>query len=322
VAAKVNPGLVDIYTTLTFQNGQAAGTGIVLTSSGEVLTNNHVIEGATDIRATDVGNGRTYSATVVGYDASRDVAVLQLKGASGLSTVTTGDSAKLKVGDTVLGIGNAGGLGGTPSVAVGGVTALDQSISARNDFGGGTERLTGLIRTDAGIQPGDSGGPLVDTSARVVGIDTAASASFSFDTTDNAGYAIPIDAALSVARQIAAGNASATVHIGPTAFLGVEVRTSGSQRVNGGTGAGSGGATTTTPGAVIVGVPSGTPADAAGLVAGDVITAVDGTTIASAADLTGQLSPHHPGDQIRLTWADPSGQQHTATIRLGSGPAQ
>src|SRR5262249_58525303 len=128
IAAKVSGALVDINVTFAYQ-GAGAGTGIVVSSSGEVLTNNHVINGATRITATDVGNGRTYDATVVGYDPSHDIAVLQLKGASGLATATLGNSSKLSVGDPVVGVGNAGGVGGTPSSAGGKVTALDRWIT-------------------------------------------------------------------------------------------------------------------------------------------------------------------------------------------------
>ncbi|HUZ10666.1 MAG TPA: trypsin-like peptidase domain-containing protein [Acidimicrobiales bacterium] len=322
IAAKVDPGLVDINTTLSYQDGQAAGTGMVLTPSGEILTNNHVIEGATDIRVTDIGNGQTYSATVVGYDVSSDVAVLQLKGASGLQTVTTGDSSSANLGDSVVGIGNAGGLGGTPSIAPGTITGLDQSITASDAFGSGSERLTGLIRTDAAIQPGDSGGPLVNTSAEVIGIDTAASSGFSFQS-GNAGFAIPINSALTIARQIVGGHASSTVHVGPTAFLGVEVRAPSSQGSSGGLGFGSGGgSSTTTNGAAVVGVPSGTPASTAGLAAGDVITSVDNSAVGSSSDLTAVLGTHHPGDRVEVGWVDASGQQHTATVQLASGPPQ
>ena len=132
IPSKVDPGLVDIVTNLGYQNGQAAGTGMVLTSSGEVLTNNHVIRGATQIKATDVGNGRTYTAKVVGYDETDDVAVLQLQGASGLPTVTP-SSASVGVGDKVVALGNAEGKGGTPSKAVGKVTGLGRTITASDE---------------------------------------------------------------------------------------------------------------------------------------------------------------------------------------------
>jgi S1-C subfamily serine protease len=136
VVAKVSPALVNITTTLGYQSGVAAGTGAVLTSDGEVLTNNHVIAGATKIIVTDIGNGKTYTATVVGYDPSNDIAVIQLKGASGLETADLGDSSKAIVGTSVTGIGNAGGTGGAPSAAAGSISAVNQSITALDAFGG------------------------------------------------------------------------------------------------------------------------------------------------------------------------------------------
>src|SRR5262249_60192418 len=123
-------GLGDVNRRFATQAGAGAGTGIGVSWNGEVLTNNHVIDGATRITATDVGNGRTYEATVVGYAPSHDIAVLQLKGASGLTTATLGASSKLSVGDPVVGVGNAGGVGGTPTYAGGQITAPNQSITA------------------------------------------------------------------------------------------------------------------------------------------------------------------------------------------------
>ena len=173
VAAKVSPGLVDVNTVLGFQNARAAGTGIVLTADGEVLTNHHVVEGATSITVTDIGNGKTYGASVVGYDEQHDIAVLKLKDASGLQTAKTGNSDQVKLGDQVVGVGNAGGVGGTPSFAAGKVTGLNQAITATDENGQDPENLTNLIETDANIQAGDSGGPLVDANGEVVGVDVA-----------------------------------------------------------------------------------------------------------------------------------------------------
>jgi S1-C subfamily serine protease len=177
IASRVDPGLVDIVSTLGYQNAEAAGTGQVVTSSGEVLTNNHVIDGATSIKATDIGNGRTYTAKVVGYDKTDDIAVLQLQDASGLATVSFGDSSDVTAGQAVVALGNAGGKGGTPSVAAGTVTALGQSITASDEGSDSSESLSGMIQTNADIQPGDSGGPLVNSAGQVIGIDTAASTS-------------------------------------------------------------------------------------------------------------------------------------------------
>ncbi|TCN31536.1 S1-C subfamily serine protease [Kribbella orskensis] len=173
VAAQVSPGLVDVNTVLGFEGARAAGTGIVLTSDGEVLTNHHVVEGATQISVVDIGNGKTYSASVEGYDATHDIAVLKLKDASGLQTAKTGDSSKVAIGDQVVGIGNAGGVGGTPSYAAGKVTGLNQAITATDESGSDPENLTGLIQTDANIQAGDSGGPLANAAGEVIGVDTA-----------------------------------------------------------------------------------------------------------------------------------------------------
>ncbi len=326
ITAKVNPALVDINTNLSYENQQAAGTGMVLTSNGEILTNNHVIDGATSISVTDVGNGKTYTGNVVGYDRTGDVAVVQLVGASGLKTVST-SSAAAAVGQAVVGIGNAGGAGGTPSAAGGSVTGLDKSITASDDGGGNAENLQGLIQINAGIQPGDSGGPLVNTSAQVIGMDTAASTSSGYQVTGSQAYAIPISTALSIAKQIEAGNASSTIHIGATGFLGVSVQSSSSTG-NGGNGgfggSGSGGSgsggNSSTSGATIVSVLPNSAAAKAGLAQGDVITAVNGTAVNSASDLSNLLVPHHPGDTLQLQWTDQSGQTHTAGVTLASGP--
>jgi len=230
IAAQTDPGLVDVVSTLGLQQAESAGTGLVLTPSGEVLTNNHVIKGATAIKVRDIGNGRTYPAKVVGYDQSRDIAVIQLQGASGLQTAALGDSSTAKVGDKVVALGNALGKGGTPAVAVGHIAGLNASIVASDEGAGTSERLTGLIHHNAPIQPGDSGGPLVSNTGKVIGIDTAASAStgFQFQTnTRTQAFAIPINGAVALAQQIEAGQASDTVHIGPTGLLGVGVMSAG-----------------------------------------------------------------------------------------------
>jgi S1-C subfamily serine protease len=343
IASRVDPGLVDVTSTLGYQGATAKGTGIVLTSNGEVLTNNHVVNGATSVSVTDIGNGKTYKATVVGYDQSHDVAVLQLSGASGLTTATTGNSSTVKVGDDVVGLGNAGGAGGTPSVAAGTVTALNQSITASDEGSGSSEQLSGLIQTNANIQPGDSGGPLVNSYGQIIGMDTAASSSGSpvgngsggsgngfggfgsgFGGSDNGsgsgsdngssnsgqasstqGFAIPIDTALSIASQIEAGQASSTVHIGATAFLGLEIASSDQQDSSG---------------VALAGAASGTPAAAAGLGQGDVITSLGGQSVSTGTDIQNILVGHHPGDTISIGWTDSSGQSHTATVTLASGP--
>jgi S1-C subfamily serine protease len=309
-ATSIDQGVVDINTTLGYQGGSAAGTGVVLSSSGEILTNNHVVAGATSIGVTDVDNGRTYAATVVGTDRTDDIAVVQLTGASGLKTVALGDSSKVAVGDAVSAVGNAGGVGGTPSVATGTVTGLGRSITASDQADGTSEQLTGLIETNAGIQAGDSGGPLFTSSGQVIAIDTAASSGFQFQSGGGQGFAIPINQALTIARQIEAGHSSSTVHIGPAAFLGVQIQTS-SASADG----------SSSSGAPVAGVESGSPAQQAGLGAGDEIVSLGGQTVDSATTLTNLMQGYHPGDKVQLGWIDGSGQQHTATVTVATGPA-
>jgi S1-C subfamily serine protease len=330
IASKVDPALVDINTNLSYENEEAAGTGMVLTSGGEILTNNHVIDGATSISVTDVGSGKTYSAKVVGYDRTGDVAVIKLVNASGLRTISTSSDTPA-VGQAVIGVGNAGGTGGTPSAAGGSITALSQSITASDGNGGNAESLTGLIGINAGIEPGYSGGPLVNTSGQVLGMDTAASTGSVYQVSAAHAYAIPIGTALSIAKQIEAGDGSSTVHIGATGFLGISVQDTssgvggsggagfGGRRPGGFGSSGSGGGSTTS-GAVVEGTLSGSPGAQAGLVQGDVITGLDGEPIASANDLTNLLGAHHPGDTVQLQWTDQSGQSHTAGVTLTSGP--
>ena len=309
IASEVAPGLVDIDSTLSYEGAEAEGTGMVLTSKGEILTNNHVIEGASSIRVVDVGNGKTYGATVVGYDRTADVAVLQLEPASGLQTVRLGNSSSVRKGQGVVGIGNAGGTGGTPSFTGGSVTALDQSITASDEADGTSEQLTGLIETNADIQPGDSGGPLVNNSGKVIGMDTAASAGFSFGlgSASTQGFSIPINTALKIATAITQGHSSATVHVGPTAFLGVGVAASG-----------LGGPT----GVVIESVASGSPAAKAGLTEGDTITSCAGRPVSSPTDLVTILQSEKPGASVSLVYLSTSGARRTVTVRLTSGSPQ
>jgi S1-C subfamily serine protease len=311
IAAKVDPAIVDINTKLGYQSAVAAGTGMVLTSSGEILTNNHVIDGATSISVTLVTTGRSYTATVVGTDPTADIAVLQLHGASGLKTIQTGSST-VAVGDSVVAIGNAGGTGGTPAVVTGSVEALNQTITASDQNGANAEQLGNLIQTNAPIQPGDSGGPLVNTAGQVIGIDTAASGGNRFNSTASVGFAIPIGDAVSIAKQIESGHAAAAIHLGLPAFLGVAIVPEISSTASGAPSA---------AGAVVGGVASGTPASTAGLAQGDTITAISGQTVDSASALTTLMRSHRPGDKVAVSWTDQAGASHTATVTLVTGPA-
>ena len=313
-ARPIGGGVVVIDTNLAYQDASAAGTGIVLTSSGTVLTNNHVIDGATTIKVVLPGTGRSYSAKVVGYDRTADVAVLHLQHASNLKTLPVGDSSRLTLGTLVTAYGNAGGTGSF-TAAAGRVTGLGKTITASDDEGS-SEQLSGLIETNAGVVPGDSGGPLLDSAGRVVGMDTAASSGAGYQSISSTdAYAIPIARALAIAQEIEAGHASATVHVGGTAFLGVEVESPSSSY-------GGYGGYSPARGALVAGVVSGGPAASAGLTAGDVITAIDGRTVTSPTTVSSLIVTMKPGATITVTYADQSGGRHAVRVRLGSGPAQ
>jgi S1-C subfamily serine protease len=306
IAALVDPSVVDVNSILGLQGGTAAGTGMVLTPNGAILTNNHVIDGATRISVQIAGTGRSYPATVVNKSVADDVAVLQMQGVSGLKVAPFGDSTRVNVGDRVVALGNALGRAGPPSVSQGLVVGLDRAITATDPSAGTSEDLTGLIQTSAALQPGDSGGPLVDAAGQVIGMDTAASARMRFNAGGGVGFAIPITNALQIASQLLAGGGSVTSPAPPVAaargFLGVQVQSNGSA------------------GAFVAGVVPGKPAEAAGIQAGDTIVAIDGRAIASPTALTSVLSMHAPGDTVRVVWVDGVGARHTASIRLAAGP--
>jgi len=310
-SAPIGTGVVVIETNLGYQGGRAAGTGLVLTSSGEVLTNNHVIRGATTIKIVLPGTGRSYTAKVVGYDVTDDVAVLQSASASNLKTVALGSSSRLTIGQLVKAVGNAGGTGSLVKTT-GQITALSRTITV-NDDSGGTATLRNLIETSANLQPGDSGGPLFNTAGKVIGMDSAASSSSVYQdisTTDS--YAIPINRALAIARLIVSGKSSATVHVGATGFLGISAVSAGdapqyqyAQR-----------------GAIVAAVVSGSPADSAGLTMGDLITAISGTKVTTPAAVSRVIRSKKPGTTITVSYVDTSGTAKTARVKLVSGPPQ
>jgi S1-C subfamily serine protease len=307
-AAAVTPGLVDIVSTIGFDGREGAGTGIILSSDGLVLTNHHVVAGSTSLTVTAVATGKSYKATVLGYDPSHDIAVIKLANASGLTVAPLGDSSKVAIGDEVVGVGNAGGRGGQPSVATGKVTALGQSITAQDAADGTSERLSGLIQTDAPIEAGDSGGALVNSDGKVIGVITAGAVSGQGQTVATQGYAVPLATAKSIADQIIAGQASSTVHIGGTAFLGVSI---GSNAFGGVAGV---------DGVPVTGVTPGTAAAKAGIEPGSVITGIGGQNVHSAEALHSALAKLKPGDRVSISWTDFSGSSHTAKVTLGEGP--
>jgi S1-C subfamily serine protease len=339
VYAKVEPGVVDVTASLRYLQETAKGTGFVIdAAAGLVLTNNHVINGATSVTVTPVTSGRSYPARVLGYDPAHDVALLQLREAAGLRAVSIGRSAQVRAGAQVLALGNEAGQGGSPTVAPGVISGLDRTIVTSDQSSGLTETLHGMMQTSADIRPGDSGGPLADAAGRVIGINTAAGGSAVYS-----GYAIPIDQAMPIARQIAAGRPGGQVQIGLPAFLGVLMpdSTSASPRrqagqelqqtgtVSGGAGGCADGVTTAAPasvapawsGALVNGVLCGTPAAAAGLSAGDVVTALGGQPVTSPRSLTALVGRYRPGSRAALAWVTPDGRLHTAVVRLSAGPA-
>jgi S1-C subfamily serine protease len=303
VAARVTPGIVNVNVTLN-NGGGAAGTGMVVTSGGEVLTNNHVIDGETSISVELPSTGRTYAAHVVGYDLTDDIAMVQIDGGGTFKTVSIGNSSTVSVGDAVVALGNALGANGAPAVTSGSVTALNQTITASDQSGQDVETVSGLIQVNAPIQPGDSGGPLATMSGTVIGMDTAAESSggrFS-QQTSTVAYAIPINKAMQVIRQIQSGHSTTTVHVGSTrALLGVQTRD-------------------TQNGAQVTLVPSGTPAAGAGITVGSIITALNGVAVNTNVALRNAIVTHNPGASVTVTWTDPAGTSHTATVTLSSGP--
>ena len=363
VAARVDPGVVDIDALIAYSGGTSSeGTGMVISRDGLILTNNHVIDGSSNIhvRPAVAHGGKEYTATVVGYDSTHDVALLKIDSKTGLTTVSVGNSSQVKLGTPVVALGNAEGQGGLPRAAAGVINSLSKTISPTDESTGATETLHNMLQTDADVVSGDSGGPLANGAGQVVGMTTA-NASSSQSASSVLGYAIPINTALSVAHQIAAGQASSSVQIGLPGFLGVLVPQSTSsspaqqadqqrqqERQSGqGGGTGTGGAgpsgsgngssgcvldnsDTSVPdsiapassGALVDGVLCGTPAATADLVSGDVITSVNGQAVTNPASLTQSVSGLHPGTKVKLGWETPAGQHRTGTVALGKAPAK
>jgi len=306
IAAKVSPAIVDINTVLG--NGAAAGTGMLISSTGEILTNNHVVNGSTSITVTVQGRSQKYSAHVVGVDISQDIAVIQIDGSvSGLPTVKFADSSSLKVGETVVALGNALGRGGAPNVTSGQITALDQTITASSG-GSSSETLNGMIQSDAVIYEGDSGGALVNTSGQVVGMITAGQAQGFRSSASDVGFAIAANTAVGVVNRIRAHEQAADLTYGQVGFLGVSVQTLdafSAQQLG----------LSVSSGALVTSVQPGSGAEAAGIARNSVITKVGGASVTSSDTLGTAIRSHRPGDGVSVTWVNQGGS-HTATVTL------
>ncbi|MEN0069667.1 MAG: trypsin-like peptidase domain-containing protein [Propionicimonas sp.] len=290
-SARESTGVVLIDTIVDYGTGEAAGTGLVLSSDGIVVTNHHVVEGSTQVEVTDPATGTSYVADVVGYEPDTDVAVLKLEDASGLATVET--DTTVATDDEVTAVGNSNG-GGVLTAAAGEVTDTGADITVSDD-NGGTEQLTDLIEVDATVVPGDSGGALLDDDGEVVGMNVAAS------STGTTGYAIPIATVLDLADQILAGDASGAVTLGYGPALGLQLA-----QADGGL--------------LVAGVVGGSAADDAGITPGSVLTDLDGTALDGYQALAALLAKHQPGDRVEVTWLDADGASHTATATLGRAP--
>lgn len=294
-------------------NNEDEGTGMIITSDGEVLTNNHVIElysegGNTgSITVTEYGQTKALPTTLVGYDQAKDVALLKINGASDLPTVTFGNSGKAVVGDAVVAIGNALGLAaGTPTVTQGIISALGRSVTAGGE-GTQTETLQNMIQTDAAINPGNSGGPLIDTSGQVIGMNTAVAGTSSDGTSSqNIGFAIPAASVETLISELQKGGQSGN----GGGYLGVDITTlTPALRSQYGF--------TPTTGAVILSVVSGSPASKAGLVQGDVIVNINGTDITSSDDLQKVVQNAKAGQSVSITYYV-GNSKRTTTATLGS----
>ena len=306
---KVQPSVVSIDVKGDGEEDQ--GTGMIITSGGLVVTNNHVIAAATNggtITVTRTGTTKAIRATLIGTNSVDDVALIRMDGVSHLPTVTFGNSNSLEVGDAVVAIGNALGLAaGTPTVTQGIVSALGRTVTASSESA--TETLNNMIQTDAAINPGNSGGPLLDSAGDVIGMNTAVAGTLADGTSaQNIGFAIPVATIESLLNTLKAGES--VVNHG--AFIGVEITslTSALQQEYG---------FSVSTGAVVMSVIADSGASRAGVKQGDIIVGINKTTITSAQDVTDVLSRLYPGDVIALHLV--RGTKHlTLDVTLGTAP--
>ena len=304
MVAEVRPAVVSVVAEVVVagffgrQSSFSTGTGVIIDTQGYILTNNHVIEGARSLRVT-LDDGTQLDAKVVGSDALTDLAVLKVEAGDGLPTVVIGDSTSLRVGDWVIAIGNALALPGGPTVTVGVVSALGRTIETSDGV-----PLYNLIQTDALINPGNSGGPLLTLSGEVVGIN---SAKLGGSTIEGLGFAIPSEIFAPVSEELITQGRASWAYMGvymadldpaTAAKVGLQPHS----------------------GVIISGVTAGTPAQEAGLRAGDIILSIDGEATKDVDTLTKLLRfSYKPGDVAELR-IHRQGEEITLTIRLGERP--
>jgi S1-C subfamily serine protease len=305
VVQNVLPAVVNVVAD--GPQGQGEGTGVVVRSDGIIVTNFHVVEGATKVTVLSSADPPArYDARVIGGDVEADLAVLKID-ATDLATVPLGNSSDLQLGQQVVAIGYALGLAGGPSVTTGVVSSLTRRITVQDprctECTNGARVYTDVIQTDAAINPGNSGGPLVNMAGQVVGINTAGA-----NQAENIGFAIQIDSVKPTIFQ-AAENPSQ-----PVAFMGISsadasdpsIQFEFDPKVD--------------SGAVIVDVVSAGPADEAGIRVGDVVVQFDGQAVDSAERLGELIREHRPGDQVEVSVVHSDGSRDTITVTLGVNP--
>jgi putative serine protease PepD len=289
IVSAVQPSVVSIRTAV------GEGSGVILDHDGHILTNNHVVATATGNTVTVTTNdGSAHTGTIVGTDPRSDLAVVQVSGVDNLRPATLGDSAAMRVGDTVLALGSPLGLQGTVTSGI--ISAKGRTINETGESASsGVTSISGALQTDAAINPGNSGGALVNTAGQVIGINTAIATAGGSNGNIGVGFAIPSNTAKYVAHQLIQGQPVAHP------FLGVSLAETG------------------TGGALIGSVEAGSPAAQAGLRPGDLITAIDGQPISSADDVVAVVQGDHVGQAVTVTYSR-HGAEHTATVTLGNAP--
>jgi S1-C subfamily serine protease len=285
--------------TATLESGaKVAGTGVILTSSGEVVTGYNVVNGAVSIAADVSGSASRYAATTFALSPTNEVAVLQLLNASGLPSASIGTSSHVKVGDHVTAIGRMARGAGTAADTQGAVVALGQTIVAADPDGASPETLQGLIAFNAPLPGNSSGGPLIDASGKLIGLQVTSALAAG---TAGEAFAIPIDRVLSIVHDVNTHTQAPDILEGQGAYLGIDALDGA-----------------TPPGALVVAVGPGTPAEVARIAPKDVIVSIDGVGIDSVAALHAQLQRHHGGDYVVVGWIDPAGHHHIASVQLAA----